>query len=77
LTDEISNRLGRFPKISARDPQTTWARFFPSFDAGPSLPENALNSEESSFIEKYLNLADELLRAAAAKERNLKIKKTG
>jgi len=78
VNDEISKRPGRLPKISAREPQTSWGRILQSLDAGPSPPETkGLNSEEFSFIEKYLKLADELLRAAAMEERNLKIKKTG
>jgi hypothetical protein len=78
VKDEISKRLGRLPQTFTREPQASWSRFFPSLDAGPSPPETKnLSSEESSFIERYLKLADELLRAAAMEERNLKTKKTG
>ena len=78
LTDEISKRLGQFPKILAKESQTSWSRLFPSPDADFFPPETkGLNPEEASFIEKYLKLADELLGAAALAQKNPKTKKTG
>ncbi|HZR27596.1 MAG TPA: hypothetical protein VFA71_02350 [Terriglobales bacterium] len=75
VNDEIGKKHGRVPKLPAREPQISWRRFFSSLDRIPSPEMKGLNPEETSFIEKYLKLADELLHVAASEQE--KNKKTG
>lgn len=66
------------PTPHAEKSQISWNRLFPFPEADSSDTKiKGLNPEETSFIEKYLKLADQLLGAAEAAEQTKKLKKTG